>query len=237
MPNRSGRTSSRAIFDAHSWAQEHADRLATINCSWGARSDVPAINREHMQLVSAGVRDVVAAGNTGAEGGSPATASDVYGIGAMTEAKELTRFSSYNPGAIENPDVVALGKDIRLPRATGTSLGTVLDEDHVKASGTSFSAPIATGAMTLYLETNEQATERPLERTAKNIPGTPRDVHGYLRYRQATAPRTTEADVEVFDLPFTDADGVALPDNWVEAPTRAVLERDTHQETVVRFER
>lgn len=233
----SGRGNSAPIFDAYDWAQSHADDLATINLSWGASGSVPAIDREHTALLQAGVADVVAAGNTGAEGGSPATASDAYGIGAITEAKELTRFSSYNPGAPENPDVVALGKDVRLPRATGTSLGTVINDDYVKASGTSFSAPIATAALTLYLEATGEATERPFERTAKNIPGTPRDVHGYLRYGHATGERETEATVETFDLPFTDADGVALPNGWIDAPSRAVLERDTETDTVVRFER
>ncbi|WP_343161021.1 S8 family serine peptidase [Halogeometricum sp. CBA1124] len=123
------------------------------------------------------MQDVVSAGNTGETSGSPATAMDAYGIGAMTEERELTRFSSYNPGAVENPDTVALGKDVRLPRATDTSLGTVLDDDYVKASGTSFSAPIATAAMNLFVEVRKRASELPFERTAVDIPGTPEDVH------------------------------------------------------------
>lgn len=228
---------SDPIFDAYDWAQSHADELDTVNLSWGARERNPEIDREHVHLMSAGVQDVVAAGNTGETGGSPATADDAYGIGAMTVSEELTRFSSYNPGAVENPDVVALGKDVRLPRATGTSLGTVLDDDYVKASGTSFSAPIATAAMNLYIEARGRASQRPFERTAKDIPGTPRDVHGYIRYERAAEPRDTEADVEVFDLPSTDGEGVMLPKGWTNDPTRVVLERESGTETVVRFER
>ncbi|ADQ68999.1 subtilisin-like serine protease [Halogeometricum borinquense DSM 11551] len=233
----SGRGTSKPIFDAYEWAQTHADELDTINLSWGARSQSSEIDREHSKLMNAGVQDVVSAGNTGETSGSPVTANDAYGIGAITEEKELTRFSSYNPGIVENPDVVALGKDVRLPRASNTSMGTVLNDDYVKASGTSFSAPIATAAMNLFIEQRERASERPFERTAKDIPGTPRDVYGYIRYDHAVELRDTEVKVDVFDLPFTNYEGVALPEEWADSPTHAVLERETAQETVVRFER
>lgn len=233
----SGRASGQSIFAAYAWALDHAEQLTTINCSWGARTDVPAIDEAHMQLVNAGVQDAVAAGNTGTDGGSPATARDAYGVGAMTADKTVTRFSSYNDGPVENPDLVALGKDVRLPRAEGTSMGTVLDDDYVKASGTSFSSPIATAAMNLLLETDTTATERWFERSARDIPGTPEDVHGYLWYEAADEPPAETSPVAVFDLPVVDADGILLPANWVDQPHRAVLERDTDTETVVRFER
>lgn len=174
----SGSGNSRPIFDAYEWAQSHADELATINLSWDAQMRSPDIDREHAKLMNAGVQDVVAAGNTGDTSGSPATADDAYGIGAMTEAKEMARFSSYNPGATENPDVVGVGKDVKLPRASGTSMGTVLDEQYVKASGTSFSAPIATAAMNLYIEVVQEASQRAFERTAVDIPGTPKREYG-----------------------------------------------------------
>ncbi|ELZ28449.1 subtilisin-like serine protease [Halogeometricum pallidum JCM 14848] len=232
----SGSGNGRPIFDAYEWARSHADELATINLSWGAQTRSADIDREHAKLMNAGVQDVVAAGNTGNTSGSPATADDAYGIGAMNEEKEMTRFSSYNPGAVENPDVVGLGKDVKLPRASGTSMGTVLDENYVKASGTSFSAPIATAAMNLYIEAEDEGSQRPFERTAIDIPGTPRDVYGYFRYDRAVTTEATTGEVEAFDLPFTDHEGVALPKGWLESPTRAVLERDEEGETVVRFE-
>lgn len=233
----SGRANSQPIFDAYDWTLDHADRVDVINLSWGASGTVADIDREHTKLLEAGVADAVAAGNTGAEGGSPATATDAFGVGAMTEGKELTRFSSYNPGEVENPDVVALGKDVRLPRAEGTSLGTVIDDRWVKASGTSFSAPIAAAALTLYLDAHGSTSEKPFERTARDIPGTPRDVHGYLRYGHAAQPRERETSVQVFDLPSTGDDAVTLPTGWLSDPTRATLERQEARETVVRFER
>jgi subtilisin family serine protease len=234
---KSGSGNSKPIFDAYDWARSHADELATINLSWGSSERSREIDREHTRLMNAGVQDVVSAGNTGETSGSPATAMDAYGIGAMTEERELTRFSSYNPGAVENPDTGALGKDIRLPRATDTSLGTVLGDDYVKASGTSFSAPIATAAMNLYIEVRERASELPFERTATDIPGTPEDVHGYIRYDRAVEADAAGAEVELFDLPFSDYEGVALPDGWATGATHAVLERESDRETVVRFER
>ncbi len=60
------------------------------------------------------------------------------------------------------------------------------------------------------------------ERTAKDIPGTPRDVYGYIRYDHAVELRDTEVKVDVFDLPFTNYEGVALPEEWVDSPTHAV---------------
>ncbi|MFC7044352.1 S8 family serine peptidase [Halobacteriaceae archaeon GCM10025711] len=169
----SGRTGMEPIADAYEWLVDHADEVDVANFSWGARSNVEAINVLHRQLLAAGVQDVVAAGNTGAEGGSPATARGAFSVGALTRDGAVTRFSSYNPSR-DNPDVAAIGKNLKLARAAGTSMGRVIDEHWVKASGTSFSAPITAGLASRYLSVADGDVVTRFEASARNIPETPK---------------------------------------------------------------
>lgn len=214
----SGRTGLGPITDAYQWLLDNAGRVDVCNFSWGAKTTVDQINRIHRKVIEAGIRDVVAAGNTGGRGGSPATTRGAFSAGAVTEDGKLTRFSSYNPDR-DNPDVAAVGKDVKLPRAEGTSMGQVIDEKWVKASGTSFSAPITAGFTARYLSTNDGGSMQRFEQTARDIPKTPEDGEGILDYGKAmsggggdggSSKPTTKARVwEVFGSQF-----VSLDDTW-----------------------
>lgn len=216
----SGSADTRAIFDAYQWLIDHAAEIDLVNMSWGARRKVEQIDSIHNRMVAQGIRDVVSAGNTGDRGGSPATAERAFSAGAVTEDGEVTRFNSYNP-RYDNPDVSALGKNVLLPRATGTSMGRAVDTpdrdgEYVVASGTSFSAPIDAAAVARWWERHGDGVEAVVpafERTAIDIPGTPREGAGMLDYAAAVdrgAPRSPTA------VPATVGSPAGLDRDWVQ---------------------
>jgi len=192
---QSGRTDGQTIMDAYDWLLDNVNRIDCVNMSWGARRRNRQIDSRHNQLVKSGVHTVVAAGNTGSRGGSPATASRAFSTAAIDEDGSLTHFSSYNP-SYDNPDVAAIGKNNRLPRADGTDMGTVLDDEWVKASGTSFSAPIVAGLYARVLDAQPERSpgqvDELFDRNADDIPETPRDGAGIAKY-DPTVKDTDEA--------------------------------------------
>lgn len=227
-----GSTGFTPIRNAYEWLIDHANEIDVVNMSWGANQDIPEINRYHDRLISAGIQDVVAAGNSGAEGGSPATARDAFSAGAIDEACQLTRFSSYNPER-ENPDLSALGKDIRLARADGTAMGVPLDEEWTKASGTSFSAPIVSALIVRYLSDEGHAPVSDFIQSARDIEATPRDGAGIADYTAATERLDHRADGSVWS--FANGDSIYVDENFLGSGEYSVTleERDDGTPTLI----
>lgn len=236
----SGQSGQGVIRDAYEWLIDHADELDGVNMSWGARSDVPAINALHERLVSAGVHDVVAAGNTGGEGGSPATSRKAFSAGAVDENGDLTRFTSRDPDQ-DNPDVAAVGKDVKLARASGTSMGTPLDDQFVKSSGTSFAAPYTSAAYVNALYETRQSWDRAFERVATDIPGTKADGEGLLKLQPAlegTEPDRPAPTADASVSAFSGHDTVFLAADWLpEGDTTARKLDETKDAVDVRIEK
>jgi hypothetical protein len=183
-----GSTETNVIMRAYEWLHNNTASYDVVNMSWGSSTTSREINRVHNALVEKGIRGVVSAGNSGETAGSPATARRAFGIAACTEAGEIAEFSSYNPDR-DNPDVAAIGVDNRLAQASGTTLGEELSGPWVKASGTSFSAPEAAGAIAKYIdargETSPGRIKADFEGTARDIPNQPRDGAGLVDYAAA----------------------------------------------------
>ncbi|SEO22130.1 Subtilase family protein [Halogranum amylolyticum] len=219
-----GRTKTNVIMRAYEWLHAHVDEYDVVNMSWGSSEASDQIDRVHDRLVEKGVRDVVAAGNTGDTSGSPATAERAFSIGACTEDGQMAEFSSYNPQG-DNPDVSAIGKDNRLAQASGTTMGTQLSGPWVKASGTSFAAPEVAGMVAKYRSREGAVPPKEIltafERHARDIRGEPRDGAGLADYA-ATVGRSTEPDEGDGEWPTTtvrvaeaDAgDRLTLSDDW-----------------------
>lgn len=151
-----GTTSDTVILRAYEWLHQHVDEYDVVNMSWGASQPVDLLDATHRSLITKGARDVVAAGNSGREGGSPATAEKAFSAGSVTLEGALSKFSSYNP-ELGNPDVCAVGQDCKLIRAEGTNMGRPIDEKWTKASGTSFSAPAVAGMVARFWEAHPNA--------------------------------------------------------------------------------
>lgn len=208
-----GRTTMAPISEAYEWLAAHADEVDVCNISWGARRDVEDLNRLHREAMAAGVQDVVAAGNTGDSGGSPATAPGAFSAGAVTAVGALTRFSSADP-ARDNPDVAALGRDLRLARASDTSLGHILDDEWVQGSGTSFAAAVTSGLAARYLSEGQRAVVRAFENTARDIPVTADDGEGIVDYGRATRLRTDSPTASAMTWDFLGTDVIHLSADW-----------------------
>ena len=185
-----GTTSSSVILRAYEWLLQHTDEYDVINMSWGTTTRSRQLDAVHTKLLENDVRDVVAAGNSGGPGGSPATAQGAFSIGATTISGNLASYSSYNP-EYGNPDVCAVGSDCRLARARGTNMGEPLDRKWTRASGTSFSAPVVAGLVARYRELYpEHGIERiasDFEAGARDIPETPEDGSGVVDYASTRA--------------------------------------------------
>jgi hypothetical protein len=230
----SGRTDQSAIRDAYRWLIDHADELHGVNMSWGARSDDPEIDALHEKLVSKGVYDVVAAGNTGGEGGSPATSHRAFSVGAVTEEGDLTRFTSRDPKQ-DNPDIAAVGKDVKMAQAPETSMGTPLSEGFLKASGTSFAAPYASAAYVNALYRARQSWDAVFERVAPDIPGTKADGEGLLKLDPALGEvepdePTPSADATV--VQFDGRDTVFIAADWLSDGDAVVEKLDETKDAV-----
>jgi len=174
------RTGFNVIRRAYEWVIDRAGEIDIVNMSWGARRNVMQINQLHERLTGPGVHDVVAAGNTGTDGGSPATSGVAFSAGALTEDGTPARFSSFDPEQ-GNPDVATVGVNVKMARTPRTDFGQPVDQQFVKGSGTSFAAPVATAAYATVLAVERSDWDQRLIDGAEDIEGTPRDGAGVLK--------------------------------------------------------
>lgn len=225
-----GRTDLAVIEEAYEWLVDNAEDLHGANMSWGAQANVPEINALHEELVANGVNDVVAAGNTGTDGGSPATSYKAFSVGAVDEDGSLTRFTSRDPDR-DNPDVAAVGKNVKMARAPDTSMGTPLNDRFVKASGTSFSAPYTSAAYVNALYRALRSWDAAFERAAPDIPGTQADGEGLLKLRPAiagTGPGQPTPTADATICQFDGRDTVFLSTDWLpQGDTVAEMQGET----------
>lgn len=215
----SGRTSFDTILRAYEWLFAHADEYDVVNMSWGASRKVQQLDDIHNQLVEKGVRDVVAAGNSGGPGGSPATAEKAFSVGACTQDGAMAPFSSHDK--YDNPEITAIGVNNRLAQARGTIMGDNLTGQWVKASGTSFAAPEAAGSVARFLETHSVDEVRPAyEANADDLKGTERDGKGLMNHSASMReppeePKPPEADATAWTLWDEGNDILYINDDWL----------------------
>jgi subtilisin family serine protease len=221
--DESGQTGEKPIMRAYEWLFKNIDEygITLANISWGATKTVDTFDRLQNKLVEAGVRDTTAAGNTGGPGGSPATASSAFSVGAVDQRGELTDFTSYND-EYSNPEVVAVGKNVRLAQATGTSMGRQLSGQWISGSGTSFSAPIICGLMARWRSREDNTIATPAEvayaytSTAKAIPNTPREGAGIADHSEAVGQTDHIDKRERKDQNFEEYIGERLREEYGE---------------------
>lgn len=142
-----------------------------INISWGLSYDSSSVNAAVKRAVDAGCIVVAAAGNTGTNIVQyPARYDNVISVGATDQDGHIAQFSQYG----SDVDVYAPGV-----RIFGNYISELTSIGH--GSGTSFAAPMVSGAVALLREADPDLTyeellpllrmsEEPLE-TADSLPG------------------------------------------------------------------
>jgi len=144
------------IINGIEWAvTEGAD---VINMSFGSSENTDGTDPLSVAVnwaTDQGSICVIAAGNEGSNGmssiGTPGCASSAITVGATDKADSLASFSSlgYTADFRIKPDVLAPGVDIVSCRAHGTNMGTPVNDEYTKASGTSMATPHISGLCAL----------------------------------------------------------------------------------------
>ncbi|WP_327263124.1 S8 family peptidase [Streptomyces sp. NBC_01232] len=149
-----GKGTWSGIIAGLDWVAKNAKQPAVLNASLGGeRSD--AVNAAADAVTDAGVLPVVAAGNSASDACnvSPASASRVLTVGAVTRYDEESDFSNY-------------GSCLTLYAPGGAIVSAKLGGGSVALDGTSMAAPHVTGVAVLY--------------KAKNPAATPEDINEFI---------------------------------------------------------
>ncbi len=153
-----------------------------INNSWGCPlvegCDTPTYETAAIALEKAGIFLSVAAGNTGYYGCATisdplAIYSEVFTVGSVDEAGNLSAFSSLGPVTVDGsgrvkPNLLAPGEQV---------VSAFPDNAYIRADGTSFAAPHVTGVVALMWSANPALignvplTQQILEETAQPYQG------------------------------------------------------------------
>ena len=141
------------------------DAPHVVNNSWGltgtAGQCITEFQKDVQVFKSAGIPVVFSAGNNGPginTSGSPANYPESFAVGAVDSNLTVAFFSSRGPSACDGtvyPEVTAPGVDIFTSNKGSAS--------YTLATGTSFAAPHAAGAMALLKDAYPGATAKDLE--------------------------------------------------------------------------
>lgn len=144
-----------AILAGMEWAVV-TKQAKIVNMSLGG-PDEPGLDviEQAVNELSAqhGALFVISAGNGGEWGervSSPASADAALAVGAVDDREQIAEFSSQGPRTGDSaikPDITAPGVGIAAARAHGISgIGTPIDENYTRSSGTSMAAPMVSAA-------------------------------------------------------------------------------------------
>ena len=150
----SGYGSDSGVIAAMDWAVEEGADIVSMSLGNPTPSDGtdPVSQALNNLSETSDTLFVVAAGNDGSDKktvGSPGVAEKALTVGAVDKTGVLAPFSSRGP-VINNyrvkPEIMAPGVGIVAARATGTYMGTVVDDNYTAANGTSMATPHIAGA-------------------------------------------------------------------------------------------
>jgi len=142
-----------------------------INCSWGTGQVSQAVEAELKSLYDAGITVIFAAGNRQIdmddEGYHDESESPwVIGVGATSEANDVTEYSDYGsqldilaPSGNSLYSIGLLGIDDMGDEGSHNQKDLV-NNNYTFTSGTSFSAPIVAGVVTLMYSANPNITPK-----------------------------------------------------------------------------
>lgn len=141
------------IIAGMEWATGNGADVVSMSLGGYASDGTDPLSQAVNELTaSTGVLFVIASGNYGPSGYSvtnPGTADAALTVGNVTKAEELAASSGRGPRSGDHaikPDITAPGTDIVAARAAGTSLGTPVDANYTRLTGTSMATPHVAGA-------------------------------------------------------------------------------------------
>lgn len=134
---------------AITYSVDHGARV--LSNSWGGNGMSQVINDAINYAHDNNVIIVAAAGNNNSDTRdfSPANNPNVIAVGASDSQDAKASFSNYG-----DIDVYAPGVDVLSVRASGTSMGNIVNNYYTRASGTSMATPHVSGLVALLLSKN-----------------------------------------------------------------------------------
>ena len=169
-----------------------AQGAAIINMSYGASTDSVDERDAIWDAYQAGVTLVAASGNKNTDIAYPAKYMPVISVGSTGSTDQCSSFSNYGEGL----DIAAPGEEI---------FTTVLNNNYSSGRGTSFSAPVVTGVLSLLQGQNQAITPREAERLLESSAFMPSPYensewnyyYGYGRIDAAAALRQSLPDLSM----------------------------------------
>lgn len=221
------------------WAAESGSDVVNMSLGGAPTDGTDPLSQAVDSLTDQfGTLFVVAAGNNGPWTrtiGAPGAASSALTIGAVTRSEALASFSSRGPRLGDfaiKPDVTAPGSDIVAARASGTSMGTPLNERYTRASGTSMAAPHAAGAAALLVHRHPEWEASELK-TALITTGVPRANNTVYEQGGGRIDVANAADAVVIADPVPlDMRLFAWPHGGREPETHAIRFSNTGTEAI-----
>ncbi|MEU4480475.1 S8 family serine peptidase [Micromonospora sp. NPDC023966] len=146
------------IIAGMEWAAHSGAKVVSMSLGGPATDGTDPMSQSVNDLTAeTGTLFVIAAGNEGAAGtvGTPGAASGALTVGAVDRDDNLADFSSRGPRVGDNglkPEITAPGVGIVAARASGTSMGTPMDDAYTAASGTSMATPHVAGAAAIIAQ-------------------------------------------------------------------------------------
>ncbi|ONI91777.1 hypothetical protein ALI144C_00610 [Actinosynnema sp. ALI-1.44] len=143
--------SESSIIAGMQWAADKGANVVNMSLGSPMPSDGTDPLSTALNAITAktGTLFVVAAGNEAAQPGHPGAADAALTVGAVDHDDQLAPFSNRGPRLGDNaikPDITAPGVNIAAAKAAHGTIGTPVDDTHVRLSGTSMATPHVAGA-------------------------------------------------------------------------------------------
>ncbi|MFE9648422.1 S8 family serine peptidase [Streptomyces sp. NPDC006365] len=165
-----GRGQDSWIIAGMEWAAKSGAKIVSMSLGGTASGPSDVLSETVDQLsASTGTLFVIAAGNSGPGEqtvGTPGIADSALTVGAVDKSDKLASFSSRGPrlgDSAVKPEITAPGVAITAARASGTSMGTPVDDNYTAANGTSMATPHVAGAAALVAQAHPDWTSQQIK--------------------------------------------------------------------------
>jgi subtilisin family serine protease len=153
------------IIAGMEWAADSGADIVSMSLGGTASGPSDPLSETVDELsASTGALFVIASGNSGPREqtvGTPGIADSALTVGAVDKSDQLASFSSRGPRPGDyavKPEITAPGVSITAARASGTSMGTPVDDNYTAANGTSMATPHVAGAAALVAQAHPDWT-------------------------------------------------------------------------------